>query len=82
MKDRLNLYLQRAHLQATNMRGEAIREGANKARWHYQGKLEAIEEMLAEVNKPCNPDSHLWVAGAEGAFAGMTEHCSNCGEER
>ncbi|WLJ71224.1 hypothetical protein [Sphingomonas phage Birtae] len=51
MKDRLNLWLQQAHLQATNMRGEAIREGANKARWHAEGKIEAIEAMLKEVNR-------------------------------
>lgn len=50
-KAALNVYLQRMHLQATNMRGEAIREGANKARWFAEGQRDAIEAMLKEVNK-------------------------------
>ena len=25
---------------------------------------------------------HEWQPGAEGAFAGLSEHCSNCGLER
>lgn len=50
-KQRLNLFLQRAHLQAMNLRGDAIHHGDRKGRWHAEGRLEAIEAVLKEVNK-------------------------------
>lgn len=50
-KDRLNLWLQRQHLQAAHLRGDAIEHGDRKGRWHAQGWLDAIEAMLKEVNR-------------------------------
>lgn len=50
-KDEINLYLQRAHLQATNMRGDAIAHGDRKGRWFAEGQRDAIEAMLKEINK-------------------------------
>lgn len=49
-KDRLNLYLQRAHLEATTNRGQAVHNNSTRERFLYEGKLQAIEEMLKEVN--------------------------------
>jgi hypothetical protein len=51
LKDRLNLYLQAAHLQATNMRGDAIANGDRKGRWFAEGQRDAIEAMLKKVNE-------------------------------
>ena len=49
-KDKLNLFLQRAHLAATTKRGDAIHANNTKDRYVYEGQLQAIEALLKEVN--------------------------------
>lgn len=42
---------------------------------------EEVRKIADEViaKRDCQ---HDWLPGAEGAFAGLTEHCSKCGLER
>ena len=49
--DLFNVALQRMHLQATNVRGDAVAHGDRKGRWFAEGQKDAIESVLKEANK-------------------------------
>jgi hypothetical protein len=46
------------------------------------GGFKSNEPDLTRTVFPCSPDNHYWEPGAEGAFAGLSEHCTKCGLER
>lgn len=57
--DRINVYLQAAHLQASKMRADAIENGDRKGRWFAEGQRDAIEAALKAVNEPPKVQIHM-----------------------